>query len=177
MVASKLILVKRDDVDQSEMLLDCAEHTIKERLNGLRYHSKQKVLFVSGATSFFLMGFDDTGLSYSRTLSCNRFGRAVRLLGWDPQEEFILIAQRTMGSQERYHLIDYRAADPIFASFLNGQSFLGSCYDSINHRLFYIEAGSDQRKDIRFVNLEGFREKYCLIELQNDCDIELDAEY
>lgn len=99
------------------------------------------------------------------------------MLGWDPKEEFILIAQRIMGDQENYHLIDYRTSDPMIINFLNGKLLLGNCYDSINHRLFYIEVGSDQRKDIRIVSFRNFREKYVLNEPQQQiCEIEFDTD-
>ena len=177
LLANKLILVKKDSVDQSEVVFDCSELTIKERLMGLRYNFEQRILLVIGMTSFFLFGFDDKGLSYSRNIGCNQLGRAIRLLGWDPKEEFILIAQRIMGDHENYHLIDYRTSDPMIINFLNGKLLLGNCYDSINHRLFYIEVGSDQRKDIRTVSFRDFREKYVLNEPQQQiCEIEFDTD-
>lgn len=113
MLANKLIF-------QADLLFDCSDLSIKERLNALRYESEQRVLLVSGVTSLFLFGFDDAGLSYSRHIACNQLGRAIRLLGWNPKEEFIVIAQRTIGEQESYHLIDYAASDPTFVSFLKG---------------------------------------------------------
>ena len=178
LLANKLILVKKDSVDQSEVVFDCSELTIKERLMGLRYNFEQRILLVIGMTSFFLFGFDDKGLSYSRNIGCNQLGRAIRLLGWDPKEEFILIAQRIMGDHENYHLIDYRTSDPMIINFLNGKLLLGNCYDSINHRLFYIEIGHDQRKEIRTVSFRDFRAKYDLNEPQQQiCEINFDTEH
>ena len=108
-LVNKLVLVKNDSIDQADILFDCSELSIKERIMALKYNSDHRILFVSGITSFFLFGFDDDELSYSKHIACNQFGRALRLLGWDPKEEFVLIGERIMGNnKENYHLIDYR---------------------------------------------------------------------
>ena len=164
MLASKLILVKKEALDQAEVLFDCADSNAKEILMGVRYNSEQRVLLVTGMKSFFVFGFNSTGLSCSRAIFCNQFGRSIRLLGWDPKEEIILIAQRIMGNKENYHLIDYHASDPVFVEFLRGQSLMGTYYDSKNHRLFFIETRADQRKDVRIVSFKDFREVFGLDE-------------
>lgn len=176
MLANKLILSEKYSSDQADLLFDCSDLSIKERLNALRYESEQRVLLVSGVTSFFLFGFDDAGLSYSRHIACNRFGRAIRLLGWNPKEEFIVIAQRTIGEQESYHLIDYAASDPTFVSFLKGQTIMGTFYDPTSNWLFYIEV-DDRRKNVRIVDLKGFKEKYELDGQQKEYEIEFDTEH
>lgn len=176
-LTNKLILVKMDVIDQAEVLFDCSELSVKERLNGLRYDSEKRVLMISGMSSFFLFGFDDTSMSYSRTIDCSQFGRAIRLLGWDPHDQFILIAQRIMEDQENYHLIDYRASDPIIITFVKRQPLLGNFYDLANHRLFYIEVGGDRRKDVRIVNLRDFREKYDFEEHEKHFEIEFDTDH
>ena len=164
MLASKLILVKKEALDQAEVLFDCEGSNAKEILMGVRYNSEQRVLLVTGMKSFFVFGFNSTGLSCSRAIFCNQFGRSIRLLGWDPKEEIILIAQRIMGNKENYHLIDYHASDPVFVEFLRGQSLMGTYYDSKNHRLFFIETRADQRKDVRIVSFKDFREVFGLDE-------------
>ena len=177
MLRNKLILVRKDNVDQSEVLFDFAELTTKERLMGLRYSSEQRVLFVMGMASFFLFGFDDEGLSSSKIIECHQFGRAVRLLGWDPKDEFILFAQSTTCNKENYQLIDYCATDPKIVSFMKWKPFLGTYYDSEIQRLFYIEVGFDQRKEIRIVNFKDFREKYDMDNQQIESDLEFDTEH
>ena len=176
MLWNKLVLVNKNSLNQAEVLYDCSELPIKERLFGLRYNSEQKALFAVGMTSFFLFGFDGAGLSYSRHIACNQFGRAMRLLGWDPKDNFILIAERIMGNRENYHLIDCRAPDPIFISFLKSQPLKGTYYDSKKQRLFYIEVGVDQSKEIRLVDLKDFRVKYALDDQQKEWDLEFDTE-
>lgn len=176
-LTNKLILVKMDAIDQAEVLFDCSELSVKERLNGLRYDSEKRVLIISGISCFFLFGFDGTSMSYSRTIDCSQFGKAIRLLGWDPHDQFILIAQRIMEDQENYHLIDYRASDPIIITFLKRQPLLGNFYDLANHRLFYIEVGGDRRKNVRIVNLRDFREKYDFEEHEKHFEIEFDTDH
>ena len=175
-LVNKLVLVKKDSSNNSEILFDCADLNIKERLMGVKYDSEQKVLIASGMVTFFLFGFDDIGLSYSRQIACNQLGRAIRLLGWDPKEEIILIAQRIMGNKENYHLIDYRAPDPVTMSFLKGQSVMGTLYDPEGHKLHFIDVGADKRKEIRTVNFKEFRENYDLGGQQRNYEIEVDTE-
>ena len=178
MLVSKIVLVKNDSIDQAEILFDCSQLSIKERLMALKYNSDHRILFVSGMTSFFLFGFDDSGLSYSKHIACNQFGRTLRLLGWDPKEEFVLIGERIMrNNKENYHLIDYRASEPKTFSLLEEQLFMGSVYDSVNHRLFFIEIGVDERKNLLFTNLRDFREKYDLDEARHDNENALDISY
>ena len=178
LLANQLILVKKDAIEQGEVLFDCSELSIKERLMALKYNSDHTILFVSGMTSFFLFGFDDSGLSYSRHIACNQFGRTLRLLGWDPKEEFVLIGERIMGNnKENYHLIDYRASEPKTFSLLEEQPFMGSVYDSMNHRLFFIEIGADERKNLIIAHLRDFREKYDSDMEQYHNEVELDISH
>ena len=177
-LVNKLALVKNDSIDQADILFDCSELSIKERLMALKYNSDHRILFVSGMTSFFLFGFDDGGLSYSKHIACNQFERTLRLLGWDPKEEFILIGERIMGNnKENYHLIDYRASEPKTFRLLEEQPFMGSVYDSMNHRLFFIEIGADERKNLLFINLRDFREKYDSDMEQYNDEVELDISH
>ena len=177
MLANQLILVKKDFIDQAEVLFDCSKFAIQDRLIGVRYNSDQKVLLVSGTMSYFLFGIDSLGVSYSRKIICDQFGRSIRLLGWDPKDEFIVLAQRVTSNKEHYHLIDYRASDPMIINLLRWQPVLGTHYDSKNHRLFYVHIGEDQKKEIRIVNLKDFRERFNLGEGQSEHEIECDTDH
>ena len=54
---------------------------------------------------------------------------------------------------------------------------MGSVYGPMNHRLFFIENGVDERKHLLFTNLRDFREKYELDEARHDNAIVFDISH
>lgn len=177
MLGDKIVIGGRNSRNEEsrELIFDCAAQNLKEHLVGMKYDCQKKALLAAGLSNYFIFEFNDTTVVRTKIIRCDGLGRRVRLLGWDPSEDLILIAQRTTENKENFYIADYRQMPPYIVNFCRDHPFLGTCYNAVGHEFLYVETDYARNKSVKRMEFKNFRERYGITYEQNDLEWDIEG--
>lgn len=147
-----------DDKKAKQLPTVIYENTTLENYRSINYDENRKIMLGVGTFSFLLVGFNDTGVSYTKTLSSNLLGKTSRMLCWNPAERMIVLSQRTTQKAENFHFLCYKDGRLTHtASVLNLPPY-GNCYDEDSQLLLFME-GDDRNRYISSISLRDFNDR------------------
>ena len=154
-----------------QTIFDCIKQGLKESFVTLDYDPTRKLLFAVRVSSFLLLqlGDGDNIVTSTKILRSDKMKRGVRLLRWDPNEQVLIVAQRTAQNSEKCQIIDYRSYNEgdsmISINILKDEPLKGEAYNPLDRRFYFIDTDYFGRREIKTMDLRNFRNKYA-----TECD-------
>ena len=150
-----------------QTIFDCIKQELKENFVTLDYDSTRKLLLAVGISSYLLLQMGDGDynvVTSTKILRSDKIKRGMRLLRWDPNEQALIVAQRTAQNTVKCQILDYKSNNEgdsmISINILKEQSLKGEVYNPSDRRLYFIETDYFGRREIKTVYLRDFRNKY-----------------